>query len=166
VRGIAASRCPYTKWHIGVASIEGENTQPEPTLVPGVAMHFDPPHEAQFKADQAMQRTTAEGLEGGCFVATQRRSVGRTKGRAALLGGGMPGRQGSTKYERCWSRRDRDAPGCASKATSIDLARACHRHTMSAVIHLQGRQHPDGDTSGSMVLLPRTCQGRRVSPGV
>jgi endonuclease YncB( thermonuclease family) len=104
----------YTKWHIGVCTVEGETTSLNQLLVrQGFAMNFEPSARGQFKADEADARDHRRGLWKGCFVAPREFRGGRKDG--ALLGGACRADKDPEIREALFPNAPAMPPGCSIK---------------------------------------------------
>ncbi len=124
----------YKKRHIGICTVEGENTSLNQLLVAqGFALNFEPYARGRFKADETEARNRRRGLWKGCFAAPQDFRWGKKDG--ALFG------------ESCRADKDREIRaalfpddlampgGCSIKASFALRARVTGK---VGVYHLQG----------------------------
>ena len=76
----------FTKWHIGLCTVEGETVSLNQQLVQqGFAMDFEPSAKGRFLDDEAKARDARQGLWKGCFIAPDDFRHGKRDG--ALRGG-------------------------------------------------------------------------------
>jgi endonuclease YncB( thermonuclease family) len=129
----------YTKWHIGVCTIEGETTSLNQLLVrQGFAMNFEPSARGQFQADEADARDHRRGLWKGCFVAPQEFRGGRKDG--ALLGGACRADKDREIREALFPDPPAMPPGCSIKGKFALRARVTGN---VGIYHLQAcRTYP------------------------
>ncbi len=129
----------YTKWHIGVCTIEGETTSLNQLLVRhGFAMNFEPSARGQFKADEADARDHRRGLWKGCFVAPREFRGGRKDG--ALLGGACRTDKDREIREALFPDPPAMPPGCSIKGKFALRARVTGN---VGIYHLQAyRTYP------------------------
>jgi endonuclease YncB( thermonuclease family) len=71
----------FTKWHIGLCTVEGETVSLNQQLVQqGFAMDFEPSAKGRFLDDEARARDAQLGLWKGCFVAPDDFRLGKKDG--------------------------------------------------------------------------------------
>jgi endonuclease YncB( thermonuclease family) len=104
----------YTKWHVGVCTVEGETKTLNQLLVrQGFAMNLEPSTRGQFKMDEADARDNRRGLWKGCFVAPQEFRRGQKDG--ALLGGACRADKDREIREALFPYEPAMPPGCSIK---------------------------------------------------
>ena len=71
----------FTKWHVGLCTVEGETVSLNQQLVQqGFAMDFEPSAKGRFLDDEARARDAQLGLWKGCFVAPDDFRLGKKDG--------------------------------------------------------------------------------------
>jgi endonuclease YncB( thermonuclease family) len=130
---------PYTKWHIGVCTVEGETASLNQLLVrQGFAVNFEPSARGLFKADEAEARDNRRGLWKGCFVAPLEFRGGRKDG--ALLGGACRADKDREIREMLFPYEPAMPPGCSIKGK---FALRAHVTGDVGIYHLQAcRSYP------------------------
>jgi endonuclease YncB( thermonuclease family) len=129
----------YKKRHIGICTVEGENTSLNQLLVrQGFALNFEPYARARFGEDEAGAKADRRGLWKGCFVAPQDFRWGRKDG--ALLGDSCRADK-NKEIRAALFPADLVMPaGCSIKASFAVRARVTGK---VGVYHLQGcRSYP------------------------
>jgi endonuclease YncB( thermonuclease family) len=123
----------YSKWHIGLCTVDGETTSLNQLLVrQGFALNLEPDAKGRFKQDEASAKDKLSGLWRGCFVAPQ--DFRHDEKSGALLGSACRSDKDRELREALFPDEPAMPPGCSIKAK---FARRARLTGYVGVYHLQ-----------------------------
>jgi endonuclease YncB( thermonuclease family) len=123
----------YSKWHIGLCTVDGETTSLNQMLVRrGFALNFEPDAKGRFRQDEANAKDKLSGLWRGCFVAPQ--DFRHREKSGALLGSACRSDKDRELRESLFPDEPAMPPGCSIKAK---FARRARLTGNVGVYHLQ-----------------------------
>jgi endonuclease YncB( thermonuclease family) len=112
----------YTKWHVGLCTVDGEPTSLNQLLVrQGFALNFEPEAKGRFKEDEANAKDNSKGLWRGCFAAPQ--DFRRREKSGALLGSACRSDKDRELRKALFPEEPAMPPACSIKAKFAKRAR-------------------------------------------